>query len=124
MVDEKRVRSYLEPRNLLTTLLSISLLLSVLTAPAWSQPMSPAVIEASPAGAGVQAGAFLASILYFPMKTAYAVVGAVVGGLSYGFSGGNIQTAASIWVPSLYGTYLITPEHLTGQRPIRFIGTP
>ncbi|MDH4235995.1 MAG: hypothetical protein OEV17_01995, partial [Nitrospira sp.] len=60
--------------------------------------------------------------LYFPFKGAFAIGGAIVGGLAYAFSGGSEQTAKSIWIPSMYGTYVITPEHLTGDRPVRFLG--
>ena len=45
-----------------------------------------------------------------------------MGGLAYAFSGGNEQAAKSIWDTSLYGTYIITPDHLQGNRPIRFLG--
>ncbi len=68
------------------------------------------------------AASAVATILYFPFKGAFALGGGIVGGLAYVFSGFNEQTAKSIWVPSIYGTYVITPEHLTGDRPVRFIG--
>ena len=80
--------------------------------------------EASPSGVGIQAGSALATIIYFPLKLAYAIGGGVVGGLGYGFSGGSEQTAKNIWIPSIYGTYLITPDHLKGDKPIRFLGVP
>ncbi len=63
-----------------------------------------------------------ATILYFPFKAAFAIGGGIVGGLAYVFSGFSESTAKSIWVPSMYGTYLITPEHLSGDRPVRFLG--
>jgi hypothetical protein len=31
-------------------------------------------------------------------------------------------TAKRIWIPSMYGTYIITPDHLSRDRPIRFLG--
>ena len=63
-------------------------------------------------------------LVYFPLKLAFAIGGGVVGGLAYGFSGGSEQTAKNIWIPSMYGTYIITPEHLKGDKPIRFLGVP
>ena len=39
-------------------------------------------------------------------------------------SGGNENAAKSIWTTSMYGTYIITPDHLRGDRPIRFLGVP
>ena len=73
-------------------------------------------------GAGMEAASAAATILYFPFKAAFAIAGGIVGGLAYVFSGLNETTAKSIWVPSTFGTYVITPEHLTGDRPVRFLG--
>ena len=60
--------------------------------------------------------------LIFRFKPAFAIGGGIVGGLAYALPGGNEQAAKSIWNTSLYGTYLITPDHLQGNRPIRFLG--
>lgn len=80
--------------------------------------------DSTPSGVGIQAGSALSTILYFPFKAAFALGGGVVGGLAYAFSGGSEQTAKSIWIPSIYGTYVITPDHLRGDKPIRFLGVP
>jgi hypothetical protein len=64
----------------------------------------------------------LSTLLYFPLKAVFAICGGFVGGLAYVLSGGNEQTAKSVWNTSLYGTYIITPDHLQGNRPIRFLG--
>jgi len=64
----------------------------------------------------------LSTILYLPLKAAFAIGGGIVGGLAYAFSGGNENAAKSIWTTSLYGTYVITPDHLRGEKPIRFLG--
>jgi hypothetical protein len=76
--------------------------------------------NASSAGMGAAAG--LSTLLYLPLKAAFAIGGGIVGGLAYAFSGGNENAAKSIWTTSLYGTYIITPDHLRGDRPIRFLG--
>ena len=78
----------------------------------------------TPSGVGMQAASAVATIVYFPFKAAFALGGGVVGGLAYVFSGGSEQTAKNIWIPSLYGTYIITPEHLKGDKPVRFLGVP
>src|SRR5678816_4952959 len=78
--------------------------------------------NASSAGMGAAAG--LSTLLYLPLKAAFAIGGGVVGGLAYAFSGGNETAAKSIWTTSMYGTYIITPEHLRGDKPIRFLGVP
>lgn len=95
---------------------------SMVAAPSWSQSSSTDAQQGTASGAGLGAASAVATILYFPFKGAFALGGGIVGGLAYLFSGLNEQTAKSIWVPSIYGTYVITPEHLTGERPIRFIG--
>ena len=94
---------------------------------AWSQEPVPAPSSDSTEGgnassAGMQAASVFSTILYAPFKVAFAIGGGIVGGLAYAFSGGNENAARSIWTTSLYGTYLITPDHLRGDRPIRFLG--
>jgi hypothetical protein len=70
----------------------------------------------------MEAAAGLLTIPYVVCKAVFAISGGIVGGLAYAFSGGNEQVAKSIWTTSLYGTYIITPDHLQGNRPIRFLG--
>lgn len=67
-------------------------------------------------------GSGLLTIVYLPAKIVYAVLGGIVGGLTYGLTGGNLETAQSVWEPSFYGTYVITPDHLKGNEPVRFYG--
>ena len=94
---------------------------------AWTQEPAPAPVvdnteggSASSAGLGAAAG--LSTLLYLPLKAAFAIGGGIVGGLAYAFSGGNENAAKSIWTTSMYGTYIITPDHLRGDKPIRFLG--
>jgi len=112
-------------------LVAVFLLLALCTiamAPsAWSQentaPSSNASTEGgTPSSAGMQVAAGLSTLVYLPLKLAFAIGGGIVGGLTYAFTGGNEQAAKSVWNTSLYGTYLITPDHLQGNRPIRFLG--
>ena len=112
-------------------LVAIFLLLALCTVTivpsAWSQgSASPSSNESTEGGtassAGMQAAAAVSTILYFPFKAAFAICGGIVGGLAYSFSGGNEQAAKSIWDTSLRGTYYISPDHLQGNRPIRFLG--
>jgi len=112
-------------------LVAISLLLALCTVTmvpsAWSQESAaPASRESTEGGdsssAGMQVAAGFSTLLYFPLKAVFAISGGIVGGLAYAFSGGNEQAAKSIWDTSLYGTYILTPDHLQGNRPIRFLG--
>lgn len=94
---------------------------------AWSQEPVPAPSSDSTEGgnassASMGAAAGLSTLLYLPLKAAFAIGGGIVGGLAYAFSGGNENAAKSIWTTSLYGTYFITPDHLRGDKPIRFLG--
>ena len=94
---------------------------------AWSQetaapPSSESSEGGSASGAGMQAAAGLLTIPYVACKAAFAIAGGIVGGLTYAFTGGNEQAAKSVWTTSMYGTYILTPDHLQGNRPIRFLG--
>ena len=68
--------------------------------------------------------AFAATLLYTPAKTVYATLGGLIGGLAYGLSGGDTVAACRVWTPALRGTYVLTPGHLRGEKPIRFAGLP
>jgi hypothetical protein len=102
----------------------------VVAVPLFAQDSSPSASPSgdastgTPSGVGMQAASAVATILYFPFKAAFAIGGGVVGGLAYAFSGGSEQTAKNIWIPSIYGTYIITPDHLKGDKPVRFLGVP
>jgi len=67
-------------------------------------------------------GAAFASLLYAPAKLVYAGTGALVGGLGWVFSGGDRSVASGIVLPAVRGDYVIAPEHLRGERRLRFVG--
>ena len=68
-------------------------------------------------------GSGLLTLVYFPAKVGYAALGGIVGGFTYGLTGGSLESAQSVWEPSLYGTYVITPDHLKSNDAVRFFGT-
>jgi hypothetical protein len=68
-------------------------------------------------------GSALLTLVYFPVKTVYAILGTVVSGLTLAVTGGDVETAKTVFEPSVYGTYVITPDHLKGNEPVRFYGT-
>ncbi len=68
-------------------------------------------------------GSGLLTMVYLPAKVVYAALGGLVGGFTYALTGGDVETAQSVWEPSFYGTYVITPEHLRGNEPVRFYGS-
>jgi hypothetical protein len=93
---------------------------------AWSQestapPASQGTEGGNASSAGMQAAAGVSTLLYLPVKLVFAIGGALVGGFAYVFSE---QAAKSIWSMSVYGTYVLTPDHLQGNRPILFLGVP
>jgi hypothetical protein len=71
---------------------------------------------------GMSAASGLATIVYFPVKAAFSLVGGVVGGLTYAFTGGNEEATKDVWNASMGGDYVVEPENLTGEKPLNFIG--
>ena len=80
--------------------------------------------ESAASEAGIGIGAFFATLLYTPTKIVYAILGGLAGGAAYGFSAGDEVAACRVWTPSFRGTYVLTPAHLRGEKPIRFAGLP
>lgn len=66
------------------------------------------------------AASFILTPVYGAFKLSFA--GAIVGGLTWVFTGGDESSAQQVWDASLKGTYIMTPEHLEGEKPIRFVG--
>jgi hypothetical protein len=73
-------------------------------------------------GVGYGAGSLLTNVLYIPAKLVYALLGGLVGGGAWALTGGNTQTANTIWRSSLGGDYVVTPDMLAGKEPIHFSG--
>jgi len=71
---------------------------------------------------GMQVASWLLTVPYCAGKSAFAIAGSVVGSLGYAFSGGNSETAQTIWSKTVYGTYILRPAHLRGEEPIQFLG--
>ena len=71
---------------------------------------------------GLGIAAALSSLIYSPVKVVYAVGGLVIGSLAWVFTAGDTTVADKVYVRSLRGTYVITPEILKGEEPLVFIG--
>ena len=79
---------------------------------------------ASPGGEfGLAIGAAASNLVYTPVKTAMAIVGLFVGGVTGVLTGGDARSAYAIWVPAASGTYVLTAAHLEGSEPIEFFGS-
>jgi hypothetical protein len=72
--------------------------------------------------AGFYVGAILANVVYVLGKIVFAALGAVTSGLTYLVTVGNSETTRSVWDATVEGTYVITPRHIEGKEPVRFIG--
>jgi hypothetical protein len=73
-------------------------------------------------GVGYGAGTLAADVFYVPAKFLYALSGGLIGGGAYVLTGGNIQTANTIWRSSLGGDYVVTPDMIAGKQPVHFSG--
>ncbi len=71
---------------------------------------------------GLGAAAAISSLIYGPVKLLYATGGLVVGAFAWAFTAGDTQVAEKVFTRSLRGTYVITPDILTGERELIFIG--
>lgn len=72
------------------------------------------------AGLGIAAG--IVSLVYTPAKVLYALGGGAVAGMAYLASAGDQDVTEPILTPSLRGDYVVTPEHLKGERSLEFFG--
>jgi hypothetical protein len=119
------------PRALSAQILAVVLMVT-LSGPAWmpeasaegARPEGETASTGTPGGAALQAASWLVTIPYGALKVGFALLGGVVGGMTYALSGGDTEAAQSVWKTTMYGTYIITPGHLKGERPIRFLGVP
>lgn len=103
-----------------------SVLAHVEEIPEASPPPSPEEIrKASPSSskeAGLQAASWVLTLPYGAAKIAYGIGGGIVGGLAWAITGGNMEVGKSVWIPSMTGDYIVQPQHLTGEKPLRFLG--
>lgn len=91
------------------------------TSPSQSSASSPSNLS-SPEVAGLQAACWALTVPYGAAKMAYAIGGGIVGGLAWAITGGNVEVAKSIWIPSMTGDYIVQPQHLTGEKHLYFVG--
>jgi len=102
----------------------VLILTCLLTAAIASAPLTARAQEDEPTGGNALtgAGAMLCTVVYSPLKLAYAASGLVVGGMAWVWSFGSRRVTRPIFTAALRGDYVVTPEHLTGERRLAFIG--
>ncbi len=71
---------------------------------------------------GLGFGAAISSIFYGPLKMGYAILGTSISGMAWVFTGGSRDVAGPIFYASVRGDYVITPEHLSLEVPLEFVG--
>ncbi len=111
------------PRQWVVIVLTAALVLAPMSA-GWAQdnPGHDQIHSATPTQFGIGAASVLLSIPYGAAKVTYAALGGIIGGFAYAFSAGDKEAAKAVWIPSLRGTYVLTPDHLKGDKPIQFMG--
>jgi hypothetical protein len=78
--------------------------------------------QAGPSSGWVTAGAVGLSLFYTPVKLTWAATGAVVAGLAWCLSAGDTPAARRIFVPAVFGDYVVLPSHLRRERPFHVAG--
>jgi hypothetical protein len=71
---------------------------------------------------GLGVGSALATLVYGPVKIMYATLGTITGGFAYLLTGGRLDVPREIIQPAVRGDYVVTPEHLTFNQPLLFVG--
>jgi hypothetical protein len=84
----------------------------------------PSVAHAEPEGSEVGIGVLSAvtSLVYAPIKVAYAITGSIIGGVAWLLSAGDAEALNAVVVPAVRGDYVVMPSHLRGERDLEFIG--
>ena len=83
---------------------------------------APARAESTAYNAVVGVGSALCTVVYSPLKVAYAASGLVVTGLAFLWTFGDTRVAGPLWRTTVGGDYVVTPSHLEGRRDLRFRG--
>ena len=87
--------------------------------------IQPAMARAADAKhVGVGSVCALGNVLYGPAKLVLALLGSITAGLGYAVTAGDVDVARKILDSSVMGDYVIEPAHITGQKPLEFIGNP
>lgn len=108
--------------KVMVVVLLVALMGFLLLSPGWALTDELSSDDESSDGTGIQVASWALTVPYTIGKSAFAIGGAVVGGLGFVFSGGNSDIAKTVWTKSIYGTYLIRPAHLRGEDPVYLLG--
>ncbi|MBL79611.1 MAG: hypothetical protein CMH70_06225 [Nitrosomonadaceae bacterium] len=93
-----------------------------MTVPAAHAEDAPNEFVVAISDTGMEAASALATMVYFPAKIAVTMGGGIVGLGAYLLTGGDDEAANEIWAVTNGGDFLVEPEHLTGEKSIKFMG--
>jgi hypothetical protein len=115
-------------RNLFTKTVAVLVIVVfcglTMVPPGLAQAPSNEESESTPVQYGLGVASVFTSLPYSIGKFVFATMGAIFGGFTWAFSGGNERAANAVWDTSMRGTYVISPRHLKGEEPVRFLGIP
>ena len=70
----------------------------------------------------VGVGSVICTLVYSPLKVAYAASGLVVSGLAWMWTLGDTSVSGPIYTAAIGGDYVLMPSHLEGRQDLHFIG--
>lgn len=115
-------------RNLFTKTVAVLVIVVLcgltMVLPGLAQAQSNEETESTAMQYGLGVASVFTSLPYSIGKFVFATMGGIFGGFTYAFSGGNERAANAVWDTSMRGTYVISPRHLKGEEPVRFLGIP
>src|SRR5688500_12133183 len=114
---------YFHSKQSVIAALTIALLAAPISA-GWAQgnPGHDQIHNATPTQFGIGAASVLLSIPYGAAKVTYAALGGIIGSFAYLFRAEDTEAAKDGWTSSLNCTYVLTTDHLKGDKPIQFMG--
>ena len=121
---DKRNRPSARCLRLMAIIMVLAICHLTLVPVATAQTKEEGSTESTESQGGLGIGAALLTIPYGVAKVVFALCGGIVGGLTYVFTGADEKAAKKVWDTSIRGTYVITPDHLKGNKPVRFLGVP
>ena len=71
-------------------------------------------------GFGITAA--VCTLVYTPLKIGYALTSIPLGGLVYVWSVGDTEMTARVIRSGTQGNWVVTPDHLRGERQLEFVG--
>lgn len=82
--------------------------------------------EDSSSGAhlGLGVASAILTLPYAAAKASYAAIGLLAGGWTFITTQGDLEATKLVLKTTAYGTYVLTPEHLQGEKPIEFFWVP